>query len=404
MSTPRLSSIIVIGILAASPVQAQEELLASTRVAAASPSDATGAAEARDWFGQRPWSEWTTVTGDWNSARSWLNSRGLGVALSETTDLSSLRPADGHRLVTRGLFNVGVTADDAVLRVPGGSAFVELQWLPGRNAADVFAAPQGISNIDAGNGLLASEVWYQQRFGSRVRAKVGRVDANGEFAFVNAASDFLTPAMGFSPSIVAMTSFPAPASSVSLFVAPLRGVEVGAGVFNGSPADGRWIGWDSRFTIAQAAAAWTLSGIGLGGRVTAGGWGYRDFSGARANTSGFYLTAEQALWADAERGTSAFVQLGSSDSDSPVRRHIGGGLSTRGVSRRRPLDVTGIGMTYIRFVTEASVEESDVAVEVFHRFVLTPSISVIPDVNVLESPDRAGARSAAFTCRVRLDF
>jgi carbohydrate-selective porin OprB len=395
MISTRFAPFVLVTMLAA-PAQAQDDMLASARIAAAAPADAVGTAEGRDWFGQRPWSEWSTVTGDWNTARLWLNMHGLGVTLAETTDVSSVRPADGRRLVTRGLFNLGVTADDAVLRVPGANAFVELQWAPGSNAMDVFTAPQGISNIDAGDMLLVSELWYEQRFGSRVRARVGRVDA----------SDFLMPAMGFSPSIVAMTSYPNPASGVSAYVEPVRGVEVGGGVFNGSPADGRWIGWDSRFAIAQVAAAWTLPGTSLGGRVTSGGWRYHDFNGESADTAGVYVTAEQALWVDAERGTSAFMQFGSSDTDSPVRRHIGGGLSTRGVSRRRPLDVTGVGVTYIRFFTEANVEDSDLAFEAFHRFVLTPSISVIPDVNVLGSPDgHAGrARSAAFTCRIRFDF
>jgi porin len=410
-SFARLGSVVtlVVGITTCASVQlrAQETPLASSRVAATTTSSASSDAgvELRDWFGARPWSEWSTATGDWNSARSWLIEQGLDVALSETADVSSVRPADGRRVIARGLFNVSVAADANALRVPGSGAFVELQWLPGTNGADVMPTRQGFSNIDAGDVPFVGELWYEQRLG-RLRAKVGRVDANSEFAFVNAGSDFLIPAMGFSPSIVAMTTYPTPASSVSLFVEALPGVDVGGGLFNGSPGDGRWFGWDSRFAIAQVGTAWTIGGTGLAGTATSGGWRFSDSTGAAADTSGFYLTAEQMLWADAERGTSAFVQFGSSDEQSAVRRHVGAGLSTRGLSRRRPLDVTGVGATWIRFAGDASVEESDLALELFHRLVLTPSISVIPDVQVLRAPDgdATGGRSAAFTCRIRLDF
>jgi carbohydrate-selective porin OprB len=364
------------------------------------------APEAREWFGSRPWSEWTTVTGDWNAMRSWLSGRGLAISMAETADVSNVGSSGGVRAtVTRGLFDTSVAADAAVLRIPGAAALVQLQWLPGGNGSEILGDAQGFSNIDAEAMPVLGELWYEQRFGSRVRAKVGRVDANSEFAYVDAASDFLSASMGFSPTIVGMTTYPTPASSASVFLQPVSAVEVGGGVFNGAPEDGRWFGWDSVFTIAQAGAKWTLPGTRLAGGAATGAWRVRG--GDRAgHTSGLYLAAEQTMWAAAERNASVFLQLGTSDASSPVQRHVGGGLAIRGATRRRPLDVTGVGATWVRLGAAEGADPSELAVEIFHRVVVTPFLSVIPDVQVVKHPsgDVSRGAAAAFTCRFRFDF
>jgi porin len=368
------------------------------------PSAETG--EAREWFGERPWREWTAATGDWNTLRSWLTGHGFVLSAAETADVSSIRATENRRAVARGLFDASITADSHVLRIPGAQALAQLQWLPGGNASEMVGVVQSFSNIDADSVPMIGEVWYEQQFGSRLRAKVGKVDANSEFAYVDAASDFLSASMGFSPSIVAMPSYPTPASSTSVFVKPIAGIEVSGGLFNGTPDEGQWLDWGSRFGITQVAAAWTLPGTGMAGRTTAGGWTVRADDETFTPMSGLYFTAEQTLWSDAERNAAAFVQLGTSDATDGITRHVGTGLAVRGVSRRRPLDVTGVGATWARFGEAMGSSADEVLVEVFHRVVLTPSISLVPDVQLIQAPagDASRGRTAAFTCRFRLDF
>lgn len=144
------------------------------------------------------------VTGDWSALRSWLGQRGLAVAVAENADASTFRSSAGRRhLQTRGLLDGAITADARALHIPGATALAQLQWLPGQNATARLGNAQGFSNLDADDVPLPGELWYQQEFGARGRVKVGRVDANSDFAYLNANSDFLSASMGFSPSIVA---------------------------------------------------------------------------------------------------------------------------------------------------------------------------------------------------------
>jgi carbohydrate-selective porin OprB len=361
---------------------------------------ASASAASREWFGSRPWREWAVVTGDWSTLRSWLAQRGVDVAVGETADASTFTTtAGGRHLKLRGLLDGALTADARALHVPGATALLQLQWLPGQNATATLGDVQGFSNIDADDVPLVGELWYQQEFGKRVRIKAGRVDANSDFAYLNANSDFLSASMGFSPSIVAFPSYPTPSSSIGLFVMPASHLELGGGLFNGTPEDGRWVGWQSRFAIAQARTEWTS----LGGAATIGWWRH-DQRDAPA-TSGAYLATEQVLWTDGERNAAAFVQIGTSNRASDVRRHIGGGVATRGVFARRRMDVTGVGATWVQLAPADRDAPNELALEWFHRIVVTPSISVIPDVQIIRRPGGYDTgRVVAFTCRIRLDL
>ncbi|HTU99706.1 MAG TPA: carbohydrate porin, partial [Luteitalea sp.] len=380
--------LIVIGLaLIAAPTRAQDALLApalSLDRAAMTSASAPTLADARDWFGQRPWREWAAATGDWSAIRSWLDRRGFDVAVGETADATTIAGAStGRRLHMRGLLDGTITADATALRIPGSSALAQVQWLPGHDASGALGLVQSLSNIDAIDVPLLGEAWYQQEFGSRARLKVGRVDANSDFAAVDAAADFLSASMGFSPSIVALPSYPLPASSISLFVEPVSGVELGGGLFNGTPGDGRWVGWQSRFTITQARVGWTTGAPVLTGHASGGWWRHDDHDTV---ASGTFVAAEQTFWADEDRSVAAFAQFGSSDRESAIHQHVGGGVATRGLFARRRQDVTGLGVTLIRLAPDEATAPNELAVEWFHRLVLTPSISVIPDVQWIQHP------------------
>ena len=404
---PVLLLVFTLALPAAAPVAAQERL-ATTSVlpgiggpaGAASTSAAT-----REWFGSRPWREWAVVTGDWSALRSWLGQRGVAVAIAETADASTFGSSSGgRRLATRGLLDGALTADARALHVQGATALVQLQWLPGQNASAALGDVQGFSNLDADDVPLLGELWYQQQFGTRGRVKVGQVDANSDFAYLDANADFLSASMGFSPSIVALPTYPTPASSVSAFVTPNSNLELGGGLFNGTPEDGRWVGWHSRFAVAQARTTWTAVAPSFSGAAAAGWWRHDD--GDAAVTSGVYVAAEQTFWTDSERNAAAFVQVGSSNRTSDIRRHVGAGVATRGLLVRRRMDVTGVGATWVQLAPDDGDAPTELALEAFHRFVVTPSISVIPDVQIIRWPGGDATRGSvvAVTCRIRLDL
>lgn len=80
------------------------------------------------------------------------------------------------------------------------------------------------------------------------------------------------------------------------------------------------------------------------------------------------------------------------------------GLS--GVLPHRPDDVTGIGATWIAMSAADSVVTRELVVEVFHRLSLTPAISVIPDIQLVNQYAGTGASSprAVFTVRMRIEL
>lgn len=56
--------------------------------------------EPRDWFGHKPYWEWSRATGDWGGARSKLEGMGIDFEGSYTLDWSSVRSGGDRRLAS----------------------------------------------------------------------------------------------------------------------------------------------------------------------------------------------------------------------------------------------------------------------------------------------------------------
>lgn len=360
--------------------------------------------ELHDWFGSRQWTEWTTVTGDWNSTRSRLETRGLTLTSSATIDASSLRPGTRRTMLARGLVSTTVALDLAeAVHMPGSSAAVQLQWRRGPNASAALGDLQVFSNIDVDQVPLLGEAWYEQQFGPRARIKAGRIDANREFAALEATGDFLSSAMAFSPSIDGFPTYPDPSPGVFVAAQPVSHVAVHAAAFDGSPGDREWMHWTGRFWIVQAGGRWSRRDGGLPGTASAGHFAeWRGTGDTRA--AGSYLSSEQVMWQHGDRQAAAFLQAGWSDAGAAVRRHVGAGMALRGMVSRRSDDVTGIGATWAS--PDAHTSQAELVLEAFHRIALTPSITLIPDAQFLTQPagDAARRSTVVWTLRCRFDL
>lgn len=394
------------------PVMAQE-LIASAAGTTASSLSATGAATStttapepedaadapgRDWFGQRPWGQWTTATGDWNGIRSGLRDAGIDVGITAKMDTSVAAPMPS---TARGLITTTIAVDtNKLIGTRGGSLFASLQGLRGDNVSELLGVTQSVSNIDAGLIPAVSEIWYEQRFGSHVRAKAGRIDANTEFAFVEVAGDFLSASMGFSPSITLMPTYPAPPGAVMMAVEG-GGIDVRGGMFDGTAGDGDWFTWDSRFAIAQVGKSWERGGAG---RIAVGGWQYRPTVDNGSGTDGLFATLEQTFQIGGQ-DAGAFFQAGSSDPMSPIQRHAGAGLTLAGIVPGRGGDTTGFGATWIRFSPDVD-SPSELVFELFHRVALTKSFGLVPDLQWVVRPGygTASDRTVVFTVRMHIEM
>jgi len=84
----------------------------------------------------------------------------------------------------------GITGEldlDGLLGWSGATLFADLQWLAGDDGSEDVGDLQAYSNIDfPEDRFQVSEVWYQQVFEEQhLRLKLGKIDANSEFAFVD---------------------------------------------------------------------------------------------------------------------------------------------------------------------------------------------------------------------------
>ncbi len=382
-----------------------------------------------------PADPWQHATGDWFGHRPRLDDMGVIFEASITTDWSkNLRGGMNTEGDTfRHLFNGNLTLDaERLMGWEGGTFFLNFQNHNGPDAsADDVGDAQAFSNIDAEGRTQVAELWFEQvTIDGTVRVKVGKVEANAEFAFVDNGGEFINSSMGLSPTVFVLPSEPSPAMSANVFVYPTDGFYAGAGLYDGSLQEGVPTG--SRgpktffenpadlFVIGEAGVTWGSDGEGLPGRFGGGGWWHTGtfvrFDGATdEETGGFYLVFDQTLWLenpsdpDDGQGLGMFLQYGYADADvSMIEHHAGGGFAWMGPIPSRDDDVLGAGVSFVRFSDEPGAgltDDHETAFELFYKAQIMPWISVKPDLQYISNPGGTGLDDALVaTLRVEANF
>ena len=129
------------------------------------------------------WFERSALTGDWNGLRS--ESSPLRLEAWIIFDWSTAVTGGlGARSVTRSLSDANLTLDlEHFVGWRGATFFADFYPQTGRDGSAQVGDIQAFSNIDADNVTELAEFWIGQRLWSdRLRLKVGKVDANSEFA------------------------------------------------------------------------------------------------------------------------------------------------------------------------------------------------------------------------------
>ncbi len=374
----------------------------------------------KEWFGETPWLEWSRVTGNWGGLRDALENGGATIAGTYTLDWSG--PVSGginRKDTARGLLDVNLTIDTEKLGLSGGTIFAQYLFRHGRNGSDDVGDLQAFSNIDEQRLSREHELWYEQKFwNDKFRAKVGQVDANAEFAFVEAAGEFINSSAGFSPSIATFPTYPDPALSANLFIYPVENVYIGGGVYGDTIKDTGHRGWNEPFWIGEIGATIPICD-GLGDlRVAAGAYydtGRHDRfdGGTQDKANGFYFLAENQVWRenpdDKEdaQGVSVFGQFGISDDKvSEVKQHIGLGVSAVGLLPARDADVTGLYWTLAQTsrATGSAFDADESVIEFFYKFEVTPAVSLKPDVQWISNPGGVKSADDALVLTLRLDM
>jgi porin len=371
-------------------------------------TDATAEAQGadREWFGGAPLGGWSRATGDWNGLRAGLAERGITIEGSLVSDLSRVaRGGLASRATGRALLSAGLGLDlDAAIGVPGGSAYFGFYRYRGREGSQDAGDIQAYSNIDADRFSHLSEAWYEQRlFADRLRVKVGRVDANTEYAVAGAAGGFLNASAGFSPTIYALPTYPEPTASANLFVSPTSWFTFGAGFYHGTLGDVTLPGYAHQsdlFAIVEAGGSW---GKQTPGRIAVGRWSHSGLAptfdgGAVDGTAGWYGLVEQRLTGHGETdsvaasGWSAFLKYGrADDAVSEFGQH-----AMLGVVREAPLGweaaSTGLMVSAVDLSDRSSAgfPVNETTLEGYVRFPLLGFLSIAPDAQYIVHP--AGLR------------
>lgn len=392
------------------------------------------AAELPEWFGGKPYGEWTAATGNWGGVREWFTHHGLSFAGSYTLDWSSVWSGGvSNRASTRSLLDLNLTIDlEKFAGIRGGEFFFDFQSTDGRGGSGDVGDTHGISNIETEDNLdQIAEVWYQQWFADRlVRVKFGKVDANSEFAFVHSACTFLNSAAGVSGTMSPLPTFPDPAMSANVFVYPTSWLYFGLGIYDGATADGFATGRrgpgtffsDKRsaswFSIGEMGVTWdNLDTLGAG-RIAVGGWHHsarfdRFDGGVERGVEGFYMLAEQQLFgsdeAESDRGLYAFLRYGWADENvSAAAQHIGGGLTLRGTFPGRENDEAGVFVSTLLLSNArgSAFDGNETVVELYYRFNLTPFVHITPDLQWISNPsgDRSVDDAVVGAVRLEVDF
>jgi porin len=372
------------------------------------------------------------LTRGWGGLRTWLEQNGITPTVTMLTDSSSVLAGGVERgdLVVRYLFDAEVEVDaERLFGLRGGRFFTDLQVQNGRNGSEDTGDIQGYSNIDGPDRLQLAKLWYEQRlFDDVLRVKIGKADANTDFAYVEHGFRHIQSSFGFTPTMLGMPTYPDPSFGMALFLTPVGGVYAEAGVYDGATQAGFATGPRGPSTLfGPPSDLFVVGEVGLRhhegdgempGRVGIGAFHHsgdfvRSDGVGTSSARGYYAVADQLVWrpdATGVRGIGVFAQYGYADPDVSVIEHYAGiGATWTGPFGDRLDDACGIGVAWARFrdVRNDGVRGGgEIAIEVFYTLQVTPWLRVKPDLQYIHDPsgDPTIADALVATLRVAIDF
>jgi porin len=303
-----------------------------------------------------------------------------------------------------GLFNVAITGDLQKLDVfPGGTFFLLGENSHGQGITQDYVGDQQIlSNIDPLRPYTqVSEFWWQNDlFDDFLQVRLGKQDANVEFAVVDLGGDFVNSSFGVHHNIP-MPTWPHPAMGTVAIFNLRESLQFKVGVFDGA-ADGRTWGFSGTgdiFSIYELKQKWKLGSDNLPGDCHVGLWYHRgDWKNIAIpaitynNNHGVYMGAEQMIIKesrdkDDDQGLGVFGQYGWALEDrNEVPNYVGAGIVYKGLVPHRDDDITGIGMAKATFSPYLEGYGAETAIEFFHKIHVSPYINIQPDIQFIAHP------------------
>ncbi|NQU25561.1 MAG: carbohydrate porin, partial [Candidatus Nealsonbacteria bacterium] len=332
---------------------------------------------------------------------------------------TNMRGGISTRNATRykGIFDLLLTANlDHYDLFPGGIVYLYGNQGHGRGITEEFVGDSlEISNIDFLHTMQVAEFWWEVAlFDEFLRVRLGKQDANHDFAIVESAGDFINGCYG-QHSNIPMPSWPDGAMGAALYFQLADRWELRTGVWDGA-ADGRTWGFSGTGETVSMLEVKTQYDLidRLPGEFHAGVWYHNgqfgDLDGSPIHTGnhGVYLGADQAVFrengddGEDDQGLSAFVQYGWSREDrSEIPHYLGGGLVYKGLIGTRDEDRIGVAVAHAVFSDLLVGRSAETNVELFYKLQLAPYFSIQPDLQYVASP--SGIYRDAFVAGLRVE-
>jgi len=158
--------------------------------------------------------------------------------------------------------------------------FVNFQNRNGPNGSDEVGDFQFVDKWDADGLTQIGEFWFEYEFNDgEIRLKVGKVDANWEFAYTDLGWEFVHGSASYPATNTLLPTYPEPATSINIFLYPDDFTSISLGVYDGAIQEGFRTG--SRgpstflgdpadlFLIVEIGKNWYI--MGIPGRLAGGG-------------------------------------------------------------------------------------------------------------------------------------
>lgn len=380
---------------------------------------------------------WTRFTGDWFGLRAALEEHGLTVEASYSfTAFVNTRGGlnTGHSDTYQGLFSLSLSLDTKAAGLwNSGTFYVNMQDVRGHSISDWHVGDLlGANNNAADEQTQLAEFWLEQSFlDGHVRTKLGKQNANADFAATTYGVEFVNSSFGL-PSNVPIPAYPDPALGAALFLEPGEWFSARAGIYD-ADSIGRQSAFETAFHGAPNCVAVTELALTpklfdtLPGAYRFGAWydnGCHEIFGTdlhgrrplqcRSDCYGVYATIDQLLIkedpanAADTQGLGFFGQYGyAPPACNEIANYYGVGLVYTGLVPTRDADVVGLAGSYADlsgFVQRLERRHQEAVLELFYSVQLTEFLKIKPDVQYIFAPGGNGSDACVIGIRLDLAF
>lgn len=344
-----------------------------------------------------------------------------------------------HRHAGRysGIYDLEMALDlEKVKLVPGGRMYMlaEGGWSEGIDEPSVGSLFGVNFNAIGDRAMDVAQLWYEQSLAEdRVRIRAGKIDLTGTFecqgcpvsfdgnTYANDATlQFLNGALSNNPTI----PFPDPGLGAIVYVEPVDGFYLSGGVAD-ADADFRETGFNTAFQGEDNYIAIFETGIiprlpspngPMIGAYRVGFWydpqaKERFDGGTKRDDTGFYLSFDQMAYRecsdeDDTQGLGLFARYGLTDGDvNEIRQFWSLGAQYQGLLPGRDSDVLGAGLASGCLSPQAGFGESNETVmEVYYNIMITPWLSLTPDLQYVANPGGEGRDAVIGGVRLQVSF